>query len=625
MKIGLISLGCPKNLVDSEVMLGLAERAGHELTADASGADVIVVNTCAFIDRAKQESVDAILEMAQHKKDGPCRRLIVTGCLAERYRDELQREIPEIDVVLGTGEVPAIVEAIDGNGHATAPAVVPLVFHPAGRPRPALPTYIYDADTPRQLATPKHYAYLKIAEGCDYKCAFCIIPTLRGHYRSRSAESVIREAQGLAARGVRELLLISQDTTFYGVDRGERGALARLLRDLNAIDGLAWIRLLYLYPTTIDDATLAAMAECDKVCKYIDLPLQHASDAVLKRMKRPGTRQGYDRLLSRIRSRVPAVSLRTTFIVGFPGETEADVDELIRFVGDHGFDHVGVFTYSHEEGTSAYALEDDVAAAEKRARRNRVMSLQKRLAAGRQRQRIGERTRVLIDGPSAEHPLVVKARLASQAPEIDAAVYLTECDPSSFGPGTFAEVEIVGARGYDLLARPVLYFWIRSLSEGPKWACAHFFSLGPRKWLTKGAAGFLIVRSMWSNRSGQSPAAWRRVTASKSSTCSSAARPAEWSSAFRSIGRDLRRLRTTASASKIAPASVTTSARSSTSKRLFPRRISWKCRLPDSTDRCDRRTITGVSPDAWRRWSLVSRSTARHSCVARLAAWTKDT
>jgi ribosomal protein S12 methylthiotransferase len=460
MKIGLVSLGCPKNLVDSEVMLGLAERAGHELTADASGAEVIVVNTCAFIDKAKQESVDAILEMAQHKKGGTCRRLIVTGCLAERYREELKREIPEIDAVLGTGEVPGIVNAIDANGSARpAPAVAPLVFHTAGPgdngPR-HLPTYIYDADTPRQLATPNHYAYLKIAEGCDYKCAFCIIPTLRGHYRSRRADSVVREAEALAARGVRELLLISQDTTFYGVDRGERGALARLLRDLNAIDGLVWIRLLYLYPTTIDEATLAAMAECDKVCKYIDLPLQHAANAVLKRMKRPGTRQNYDRLLEGIRSRVPGVSLRTTFIVGFPGETEADVDELTRFVSDHAFDHVGVFTYSHEEGTSAYALEDDVSAAEKRARRNRVMSLQKRLAAGRQRRRIGERTQVLIDGPSADHPLVVRARLASQAPEIDAAVYLTECDPSSFGPGTFAEVEIVGARDYDLLARPVL-------------------------------------------------------------------------------------------------------------------------------------------------------------------------
>jgi ribosomal protein S12 methylthiotransferase len=479
MKIGLISLGCPKNLVDSEVMLGLAQQAGHELTQVAADADVLVVNTCAFIDSAKQESIDTILEMAQHKKDGACRRLIVTGCMAERYRDELKKEIPEIDAVLGTGQVPEIVGAING-------AAAPLTFYRSSQPprlRPSespagyaaarqsaegataaapspqprlLPTYIYDADTPRLLATPKHYAYVKIAEGCDYKCAFCIIPRLRGEYRSRPGDSIVREARALAERGVKELLLISQDTTFYGVDRRERGALARLLRALNAIDGLEWIRLLYLYPTTIDDDTLAAMAECDKVCNYIDLPLQHASDPVLKRMKRPGTRRGYDHLLTRIRDRVPGVALRTTFIVGFPGETEADVDELSGFVGDHPFDHVGVFTYSHEEGTSAHGLADDVPARAKKARRARVMGLQKRLVQKRQRGRIGERVRVMVDGPSADHDLVVKARLSTQAPEIDACVYLTDCDPSVFRPGDLAEVEIVGGREYDLVARPVL-------------------------------------------------------------------------------------------------------------------------------------------------------------------------
>ena len=393
MKIGFVSLGCPKNLVDGEVMLGLAQEAGHELTAAAEDADVLVVNTCAFIDRAKQESIDAILEMAQQKRDGRCSRLVVTGCLAERYRDELRREIPEIDAVLGTGEVPKIVEAIEGreakgeeretSGGGRAAT---LTFHKTSPSlnaqssvvgtRSSLPTYLYDADTPRLQTTPSHLSYVKIAEGCDYTCAFCIIPTLRGQYRSRTHDSIVREARSLADRGVRELLLISQDTTFYGIDRGERGALARLLRALNEIDGLHWIRLLYLYPTTIDDETLAAMAECDKVCKYIDLPLQHASNPVLKRMKRPGTRSKYDGLLSRIRARVPGVSLRTTFIVGFPGETDADVDELYAFVNDHGFDHVGVFTYSHEEGTSAYGLADDVPTGVKRRRRNRVMGLQ---------------------------------------------------------------------------------------------------------------------------------------------------------------------------------------------------------------------------------------------------------
>jgi ribosomal protein S12 methylthiotransferase len=484
----MISLGCPKNLVDSEVMLGLAQQGGHELTQDAAGADVLIVNTCAFIDSAKQESIDAILEMAQLKKDGACQRLIVTGCMAERYRDDLKAQIPEIDAVLGTGQVPEIVGAIEdgrgaggklpaaGTGVRGTGAVAPLVFHRSPAPSASdlaprtsdlalrtphhaplpLPTYIYDADTPRLLATPRHYAYVKIAEGCDYKCAFCIIPTLRGEYRSRPGDSIVREARALAARGVKELLLISQDTTFYGIDRQERGALARLLRELNQIDGLEWIRLLYLYPTTIDDATLQAMAECDKVCKYIDLPLQHASNAVLKRMKRPGSHAGYDALLTKIRDRVPGVALRTTFIVGFPGETDADVAELAGFVSDHAFDHVGVFTYSHEEGTSAFGLADDVPARAKKSRRAKIMGLQKRLVQKRQRARIGERARVVVDGPSSDHDLVLRARLESQAPDIDASVFLTDCDPSAFRAGDFTDVEIVGAREYDLIGRPVV-------------------------------------------------------------------------------------------------------------------------------------------------------------------------
>jgi len=453
-------------------MLGLARQAGHELTQDASEAEVLVVNTCAFIDSAKQESVNTILEMARHKKDGACQRLIVTGCLAERYRQELQAEMPEIDAVLGTGEVPEIVRAISGSPEGlplhTGSGTAPLIFYSGAGARPstptdadaiaspqALPTYIYDVDTPRYLATPKHYAYVKIAEGCDYKCAFCIIPTLRGHYRSRPAASIVQEARALVARGVKELLLISQDTTFYGVDRHERGALARLLRDLNAVDGLEWIRLLYLYPTTIDDDTLAAMAECDKVCKYIDLPLQHASADVLRRMRRPGNRETYDKLLARIRARVPDVTLRTTFIVGFPGETEADVEQLKDFVRDTGFDHVGVFTYSHEEGTRAYAMEDDVPAAAKAERRDAVMRMQRDLVASRLAGRIGDEVRVMIDGPSPESDLVLSGRLEGQAPDIDAVVYLDGCDPSEFSAGEVVPAVVTGASGYDLVARPL--------------------------------------------------------------------------------------------------------------------------------------------------------------------------
>lgn len=460
MKIGVVSLGCPKNLVDSEVMLGLAEQAGHEITATAEGADVLVVNTCAFIDRAKQESIDAILEMAALKGQVAGRRLIVTGCLAERYREDLQREIPEIDAVLGTGEVPNIVAALTGHLPRVpvappAPAA-PLVWHPrAPRFGIDLPDYLYDAETPRRLTTPGHYAYLKIAEGCDYKCAFCIIPKMRGHYRSRPAASIVEEARGLASRGVKELLLISQDTTFYGVDRKERDALPRLLRELNAVAGLEWIRLLYLYPTTISDAVIDAIAECDKVCKYIDLPLQHAADPVLRRMKRPGTRASYQQLLAKLRTRIPGVTLRTTFIVGFPGETDQDFAELLDFVDHVGFDHVGVFTYSHEEGTSAHDLTDDVAAGVKKKRQAKLMARQKGIVARRQKKRIGDRVRLVVDGRSREHELVLRGRLEGQAPDIDPQVYLTECDAEETRAGDFLEVEIVGADGYDLVARPV--------------------------------------------------------------------------------------------------------------------------------------------------------------------------
>ena len=482
MKIGFLSLGCPKNLVDGEVMLGIAREAGHELTPHAEEAEVLVVNTCAFIDRAKQESIDAILEMAELKKRGSCARLVVTGCLAERYRDELKKEIPEIDALLGTGEVPEILEAIDNrssqfairdsdqigvdaaNEQSTAPIRFFRSSDAVGKSEPriassepriaSLPTYIYDADTPRLVTTPAHYAYVKIAEGCDYTCAFCIIPTLRGKYRSRPEGSIVREARSLASRGVRELLLISQDTTFYGNDRGERGALARLLRELNAIEGLDWIRLLYLYPTTITDDVLDAMADCDKVCRYVDLPLQHASAGVLKRMRRPGNRKTYDALLKRIRDRVPGVALRTTLIVGFPGETDAEFAELQSFVADTRFDHVGVFTYSHEEGTRAFAHADDVPAATKRHRRNTLMALQKRIVAAAQKLRIGSEVDVMVDGPSSEHDLVLQGRLEGQAPDIDPVVFLTDCDPAACRAGQLIRARVVGAKGYDLVAAP---------------------------------------------------------------------------------------------------------------------------------------------------------------------------
>jgi ribosomal protein S12 methylthiotransferase len=466
MKIGFVSLGCPKNLVDGEVMLGMARDAGHEITSDAEGADVIVVNTCAFIDNAKEESIDAILEMAQLKKDGRAKKLIVTGCLAERYREQLKKEIPEIDACLGTGEVPEIVNAINGTVTplplyrrvvgGLQPSALPGGLKPAGYTKPQHPgegiTYLYGAETPRVLTTPKHFAYMKIAEGCDYTCAFCIIPTLRGEYRSRDIDSLVREAGQLAAQGVKEVLLISQDSSFFGIDRKEKQALSRLLRQLNDVAGLEWIRMLYLYPTTITEDVLLAMAECDKVCKYVDLPLQHASADVLRRMRRPGNRESYDKLLARVRATVPGVTLRTTFIVGFPGETDADFEALCDFVRDTQFDHVGVFTYSHEEGTRAFEMDDDVPAAVKARRRDTLMALQKSIVAKRQKARKGQTIRVMVDGPVPDMPLAFQGRLEGQAPEIDAIVYLSECDPERVRAGEIVSAIVTGARDYDLVA-----------------------------------------------------------------------------------------------------------------------------------------------------------------------------
>jgi len=378
---------------------------------------------------------------------------VVTGCLGERYRDELKAQIPEIDAVLGTGDVPEIVSAIEG-ANKIRKIPLTLVQNQSLIPNPqSLPTYLYDTESPRVLATPRHFAYIKVAEGCDYKCSFCIIPKLRGHYRSRPIDAIVREARTLAERGVREVILISQDTTFYGRDLNERAPLPTLLRRLNEIDGLDWVRLLYLYPTTITDDILGAMADCEKVCKYIDLPLQHAADDVLRRMKRPGNRTQYEALIDRIRQQVPGVSLRTTFIVGFPGETDQEFEQLCEFVRAMEFDHVGVFTYSHEEGTSAYGFPDDVPAALKAKRRNRLMAAQKRIVARAQKNRVGAQVKVMIDGPSPDHELVWRGRLAGQAPDIDPVVYLTEADPGSLSAGALLEAEIVGAREYDLVAR----------------------------------------------------------------------------------------------------------------------------------------------------------------------------
>jgi len=438
--VGFVSLGCPKNLVDSEVMLGRLRARGHAIATDARDADVIVVNTCAFIDRAKQESIDAILEMAKEKEAGRARRLVVTGCLAQRYDAELRREIPEIDATLGTGQVDEIVRAVEGEATHTDADLGP-------------PRWVYDHTAPRVLSTPPYMAYVKISEGCDYTCSFCIIPTLRGRHRSRRLDDVVAEAQALAERGVKELVLVAQDSTRYGLDLGMRDGLALLLRRLGRLDGIRWIRVMYAYPATVTDGILDAIASEDKVVKYVDIPLQHASEPVLQRMKRPTGRGNLLGLVERMRERVPGLALRTSFIVGFPGETAADFEALLGFVKAGEFDNVGVFTFSDEEGTTSFDLPDRVPQRTKESRKRRLMELQKGIATRRNRRRVGERVEVLVEGAHPDSELILRGRLASQAPEIDGAVMIADTADRRLATGDFVRCEITEAHAYDLVAR----------------------------------------------------------------------------------------------------------------------------------------------------------------------------
>ncbi len=439
-KVGMVSLGCPKNLVDSEVMLGILARHGYEVTPRADEAEVIVVNTCSFIESAKQESIDAILAMAEHKKTGSARRLVVAGCLAERYRREILEEIPEVDFVIGTNELEHVLEACQSTGQRRTPD------HP-------FDPYLYTEFTPRLLATPPYSAYLKIAEGCDHPCAFCVIPQMRGRFRSRPPESILREARHLAARGVRELTLVGQDTTSYGADLGLRDGLANLLRELGRIPELVWVRFLYCYPNRLTDELIAAVAETPKVAKYFDIPLQHASAPVLRRMKRGSNGGQFLRMVEKIRRMVPAVTLRTTMIVGFPGETEDDFCALLDFVSAAQFDHLGVFTYSNEEHSASYHLPDPVPAAIARRRQRRLLAAQRRISRRRLRQKVGQRCPVLVEGPAEQTPWLLRGRLESQAPEIDGQVLIHDYAGAEPRVGEFRWAAITGSADYDLLAR----------------------------------------------------------------------------------------------------------------------------------------------------------------------------
>jgi ribosomal protein S12 methylthiotransferase len=571
-KIGFVSLGCPKNLVDSEVMMGLLHHAGGELTPNAEDAEILVVNTCSFIDSAKQESVNTILEMAQHKQanGGKAQRLIVAGCLVERYRNEIQKNIPEVDAVVGTGELEAILEAAglapkpspqadspfnilpqDHSLVARAPSAVHQhshptevgaqlkreasgqketssrperttpktssrperearsgetpVFenarvphpsqsegwegtqHPSQNPTPyslsptpsrpegnlreqqgrfsrdswdgatsTLPNYLYSDETPRILATPRASAYIKIAEGCDHPCSFCIIPQLRGKFRSRRMSSIVAEAEKLIAQGVREITLIGQDTTCYGEDLGLEDGLAQLLEALAALPGLQWLRFLYTYPNKVTNRLLETMAKHDNIAKYLDVPLQHASASVLKRMKRGGNAQIFLSLIERARRIVPGIVIRTSFIVGFPGETEADYKELEAFIKAAKIDWLGVFTYSDEEGAKAFDLPEELKVPQRtiQSRRNKLMKLQQKISAKSKAAWVGRELDLLVEGESEETELLWEGRTILHAPEIDGKVFINDFGPhEELVPGTFYRAEITESHDYDVVAR----------------------------------------------------------------------------------------------------------------------------------------------------------------------------
>ena len=494
--MGFISLGCPKNLVDSEVMMGLLDRAGARLTARPEDAEILVVNTCSFIDTAKQESVDTILEMARHKTEGRATKLIVAGCLVERYRDEIRKNIPEVDAVVGTGELESILEAAGIAMPAAAASSSPfniLSGSARGEVRPGLesraathkpeapkfreegnererqgrfkrddwdgathllPTYLYDESTPRFLTTPRSSAYIKIAEGCDHPCSFCVIPNLRGKFRSRRFESVVAEARQLVARGVQEITLIGQDTTCYGEDLGLKDGLSTLLDALAGIEGLRWLRFLYAYPNRITGKLLDTIARHDNICKYLDVPLQHASPDVLKRMKRGAGADIFLKTLDRVRAAVPGIALRTSFIVGFPGESPRDFELLEEFINEAKFDWLGVFNYSDEEGSGARVLDAKVPKRTIEARKRRLMKLQQSISKQAKQQWVGRELVLLAEGESEETPLLWEGRTQFHAPEIDGKVYINDFGAlETLEPGRFYRAEITEAHEYDVVAR----------------------------------------------------------------------------------------------------------------------------------------------------------------------------
>lgn len=440
MEIGVVSLGCPKNLVDSEVMMGLIRDRHWKVSNDPTHADVIIVNTCGFIESAKEESINTILEMAEYKKQGRGRKLIVTGCLGQRYAKDLFAELPEVDAIVGTecyNEIGSVIDRVRSGERFTM----------------LKPPQKYTQPAKRVLTTPKYSAYIKIAEGCNNHCSYCAIPMIRGPYRSRPYEEIVAEAKSLAEQGVREIILVAQDTTQYGMDLYHKLRLAELLRDLNKIPDLKWIRILYCYPDSFTDELIDTMASCEKVCNYVDLPLQHASNSLLKIMHRHDTREQIEALIAKLRAKMPDICIRTTFIVGFPGETEQQFQELLDFVEKEQFQVAGVFTYSKEEGTEAARMENQIPEDVKQERYNELVGLQAKISESIQHSREGKHLEVLLDGWDEDDPTVALGRSYAEAPDIDGCIYVEDAKPHK--KGEFVTVEINQGFTYDAVGQIV--------------------------------------------------------------------------------------------------------------------------------------------------------------------------
>lgn len=435
-KCALVSLGCPKNQVDAEIMLGLLKEKGYQIITEEEKADILIVNTCGFIGPAKEESIDTILALAEYKKEGKCKGLVVTGCLTQRYRDELVKELPEVDAFLGTGDFPQIVEVVQ----KILAGEKAILVSPQ-------PEFIYDHSVPR-IHSGEISAYVKIAEGCDNCCTYCVIPQIRGRFRSRKMESIAKEVESLIEQGFKEIILVAQDTTRYGEDIYGKLMLPELLNKLCSITGQYWIRLLYCYPTRFTDELIEMIAKEEKICKYIEMPLQHIDEEIIKKMHRQGSRQEITRLLEKIRKRIPGVALRTSFIVGFPGETDEHFQNLLDFMQEIKFDRVGIFTYSQEEGTPAAQLPEQISEEIKQTRFHQAMQIQQGISLQKNQEWVGKNMDILVEGPSQDSPDLLVGRSQRDAPEIDGVVFI---DKGHALRGEIIKVKIKRALEYDLI------------------------------------------------------------------------------------------------------------------------------------------------------------------------------